>query len=317
VLRHTLRQWQAAGLEPERRRRLALGVSHWRMLVMMSHWRMLIMMSHWRMLMMMSHWRMLLMISHWRMLLLMSHRPVPLRSTLRRSRLRSLSGPGPVRVQPLAWLRGPGPMSPRVLATVPWQLRRSCARWSRARTRCPRPRCVFVFDDDDDDDNCFFSFVFFLFYLSHFPSHGLHFFFSLSLSLSSPCRSMLTDRQWLRILFAVDPTAFREVFSESRSAGDYMKTMENNPVMAAYSYHRIKTLALAGGGAASSAARLHAAFELDCFFHPDATAENPMVDEMLVAHGIGATHLRREAKGENTYVVVMLSSVHCLLGRAP
>eukprot|EP00161_Ancyromonas_sigmoides_P010341 TRINITY_DN2585_c0_g1_i5.p1 TRINITY_DN2585_c0_g1~~TRINITY_DN2585_c0_g1_i5.p1 ORF type:complete len:646 (-),score=287.94 TRINITY_DN2585_c0_g1_i5:335-2149(-) len=113
--------------------------------------------------------------------------------------------------------------------------------------------------------------------------------------------SMLTDRQWLRILFAVDPTAFREVFSESRSAGDYMKTMENNPVMAAYSYHRIKTLALAGGDAASSAARLHAAFELDCFFHPDATAENPMVDEMLVAHGIGAKHLRREAKGENTY----------------
>lgn len=106
--------------------------------------------------------------------------------------------------------------------------------------------------------------------------------------------TMLSDAKWKRILKTVDPTAYAETFEEKREAGDYMKAMENNPVMAAFAYDRMRR-------ENSDNPRLYQPFEVDCFFHPDATAENPMVDEMLVAHGIGAKHLRREAKGENTY----------------
>jgi hypothetical protein len=118
--------------------------------------------------------------------------------------------------------------------------------------------------------------------------------------------ALLDDSTWSSIMRQLMPTEYADCTRKSFSAADTMSHFENNPVGAAYAYESTRVRCGSSGTAQSGCSPdvVTQGFEWDLFLRPDATSSNPMVDDILVAHGVGSKHLRKEQQGISQYYAV-------------
>jgi hypothetical protein len=115
---------------------------------------------------------------------------------------------------------------------------------------------------------------------------------------------MLKNRRWSFIAKYLTREPVAHVWEtpedgEPISTGGIIKAFENNPVVSAFGCFtscKVKSQAKHNG-------QCDKKWEVDLFVHPDATPENPRVDDILVAHGL-PLHLGQEAIGRSSYTQV-------------
>ena len=108
--------------------------------------------------------------------------------------------------------------------------------------------------------------------------------------------TMLSDSRWVEIVKVLMPDVYREVYGEEHEIGKYMTCMENNPLMSAYGFWWY-----AQHEDAAVRAQAFKSFEWDLFIAPELKIGDNIDDKILIAHGVGSKHLRKESKGVNTF----------------